>query len=205
MSDKVQGISPVVIIPNGDPAVEYRQVVGFPAYAVGEDGTAWSRMTVLPIGCNGGSRSVVSDKWKQLSHEPNNGDYPGISLSAGGGKYIKRRISRMVLEAFVGPCPPGMEACHDPDPTRQNCRISNLRWDTHKNNAADKIKHGTAQRGNRHPRSKVSWADAGCILELLASGLTKRVIGLRFGVSEALVRKIEIGDHWTQRAKDGAA
>lgn len=49
---------------------------------------------------------------------------------------------RLVLEAFVGPCPPGMEACHnDGDPS--NNALSNLRWDTKSANMLDKLLHGT--------------------------------------------------------------
>jgi len=45
-------------------------------------------------------------------------------------------VHRLVLEAFVGPCPDGMEACHlDSDKT--NNRVSNLRWDTHLENMRD--------------------------------------------------------------------
>lgn len=50
-------------------------------------------------------------------------------------------VHRLVLEAFVGPCPPGMEACHwDDDPT--NNHLSNLRWDTPSENELDKVRNG---------------------------------------------------------------
>lgn len=47
----------------------------------------------------------------------------------------------LVLEEFVGLCPPGMESCHG-DGDTQNNWLTNLRWDTPTNNNADKIKHG---------------------------------------------------------------
>lgn len=51
-----------------------------------------------------------------------------------------RRIHRLVLEAFVGPRPDDMDACHwDDDPT--NNRLINLRWDTRKENGSDKIRN----------------------------------------------------------------
>jgi hypothetical protein len=43
----------------------------------------------------------------------------------------------MVLFAFVGPCPEGMECCHEND-VRDDNRIENLRWDTHANNLAQR-------------------------------------------------------------------
>lgn len=53
-----------------------------------------------------------------------------------------RTVSRVVLEAFVGPCPKGMEGCHnDGDPGNNN--VENLRWDTRSNNNYDAVRHGT--------------------------------------------------------------
>ncbi len=54
-------------------------------------------------------------------------------------------IHRLVLMAFVGPCPNGMECCHYNDIADDN-RLDNLRWDTRKNNHVDMIRHGTVSR-----------------------------------------------------------
>jgi hypothetical protein len=51
-------------------------------------------------------------------------------------------VHRLVLEAFVGPQPPGCEGCHN-DGKPGNNRLDNLRWDTHKGNQADRRRHGT--------------------------------------------------------------
>lgn len=64
-----------------------------------------------------------------------------------------------MLTAFVGPCPDGMEGCHnDGDP--HNNRLDNLRWDTRANNARDAIRHGThpwlKKNGGRIPEGAVS-------------------------------------------------
>lgn len=56
---------------------------------------------------------------------------------------IPKTIHCFVLEAFVGPCPEGMEACHW-DGIRSNNRLPNLRWDTPKANHEDSVRHGTA-------------------------------------------------------------
>ena len=48
-------------------------------------------------------------------------------------------VHRLVLLAFVGPCPEGMEVCHnDSDPT--NNRLDNLRYDTRSGNKIDSVK-----------------------------------------------------------------
>ena len=55
----------------------------------------------------------------------------------------KRRanVHTLVLEAFAGPRPDGMEACHN-DGDRTNPRLSNLRWGTHSENIYDIVRHG---------------------------------------------------------------
>ena len=58
------------------------------------------------------------------------------------GKHKTKTVHRLVLEAFVGPRPEGMEGCHN-DGNTQNNKLENLRWDTRKNNHADSVKHGT--------------------------------------------------------------
>lgn len=66
----------------------------------------------------------------------------------------KRRrvqVSRLVLEAFVGPCPPGMEGCHN-NGDKLNNHVSNLRWDTRSSNSLDAVKHGT--HVSSHPRTR---------------------------------------------------
>ncbi|MDN6440479.1 MAG: NUMOD4 motif-containing HNH endonuclease [Acidipropionibacterium jensenii] len=48
----------------------------------------------------------------------------------------RKLIHRLVMEAFVGPCPEGMWVCHWNDIPTDN-RLSNLRYGTPKGNSAD--------------------------------------------------------------------
>lgn len=57
-------------------------------------------------------------------------------------------IHRLVLTAFVGVCPEGMEGCHNNGNCADN-RLTNLRWDTHLNNLLDKVRHGTDYHRNK--------------------------------------------------------
>lgn len=68
--------------------------------------------------------------------------YPYVGLVRADGTKRKYLVHRLVMEAFVGPCPDGMEVCHDPDPTRTNCRLDNLKYADHFENMADAIRHG---------------------------------------------------------------
>ena len=66
-----------------------------------------------------------------------------VTLLPNTGKRNKKTVSvhRLVLEAFIGPCPEGMECCHWNDDPADN-RLENLRWDTRSANAKDKIRNG---------------------------------------------------------------
>jgi hypothetical protein len=54
----------------------------------------------------------------------------------------------MVLEAFVGPSPEGMEACHRDDVPANN-HLSNLRWDTHRANLREASRNGRNRFANQ--------------------------------------------------------
>lgn len=61
------------------------------------------------------------------------------------------RVHRLVLEAFVGPCPEGLICSHDDDDPTNNC-LSNLTWDTYSNNTKQMIKNGRRTQPNPEPR-----------------------------------------------------
>lgn len=81
------------------------------------------------------------------------GGYKGVTLSANDIPTI-RKIHRLVLEAFVGPCPDGMLTRHLNGNPSDN-RLSNLKWGTPVENAGDSIRHGTNDKTRRThcPRS----------------------------------------------------
>jgi hypothetical protein len=76
-------------------------------------------------------------------------DYPRRKLAG---------VHRLVLLAFVGPCPAGMATRHFPDRTRTNNRLSNLSWATHTTNMRDRNVHGTHLKGERHYQAKLTHA-----------------------------------------------
>lgn len=54
---------------------------------------------------------------------------------------VTRRVHVLVLEAFVGPKPFGMEACHRNDVKLDN-RVENLYWGDRQANMLDKVANG---------------------------------------------------------------
>jgi hypothetical protein len=116
----------------------------------------------------------------------------------GAAKLVGFRVHRLVLEAFVGPCPEGMEACHNDGDTHNN-RLANLRWDTAKANHADKLRHGTAQRGERGTAAKLTWEDVQRIraARVHVGALARsRLLGAQHGVSPRTIQKIWYGRTW---------
>jgi hypothetical protein len=79
---------------------------------------------------------------KMLRPGTNRHGYPVVVLSRAGRRGKTAKVHRLVLEAFVGPCPDGMEGCHN-NGDRADARLPNLRWDTPSANQYDRRLHGT--------------------------------------------------------------
>lgn len=105
-----------------------------------------------------------------------------------GGKARRFLVHRLVLEAFIGPCPDGMEACHFPDDNPENNQLNNLRWDTRSGNRQDSIKNGTWLKGSNHPNAKLTDKQ---VKEIRASTETHQVLADRFGVGRPTITKIK--------------
>lgn len=112
------------------------------------------------------------------------------------GIETKHSVHRLVLEAFVGPCPDGHQTCHnDGDP--ENNRVENLRWDTAKNNHADRKVHGTHLNGAQISTSKLTEDDVRCIKTRLAAGESPKDIADDYPCTRANISKINTGKSWT--------
>lgn len=112
------------------------------------------------------------------------------------GVVQQHAVHRLVLMAFVGPCPQGMESRHlDGKPT--NNSVGNLVWDTHFNNIADRVTHGTAPRGERSRSAKLTEDQVREIRHLYSKGgVTRERLAVRFGVSPATVSHITTRRNW---------
>lgn len=99
---------------------------------------------------------------------------------------------KLVMEAFVGKRPVGMECCHaDGDPWNNN--LSNLRWDTRINNSQDKFKHGTQKLGENHPMSKLTIEK---VLKIRQDNRVHRLIAFEYGVSQSVISQIKSKKSW---------
>ncbi|SCB30768.1 hypothetical protein GA0061101_106155 [Rhizobium lusitanum] len=70
-----------------------------------------------------------------------------------------------------------------------------LSWKTQEENSADKLSHGTHNRGERNARAKLSNDQARQILSLKGSK-TQKEIALMFGITHSTVSEIHRGTKW---------
>lgn len=166
--------------------VVYREIPEFPGYVAGTDGSIWSRRRspiVLP-----------EFRWKLLKPWPNRDGHLAYGIYS-DGKFCHRFGHQLVLTAFSGPCPDGMEGCHGNGNPADN-RLDNLRWDTRKANAEDCIRHGRRPRGADHGRAKLRAEDVLEIRRLVHQGETRASVSRRYGISNGHVTKIMDGRLW---------
>jgi hypothetical protein len=178
-------------MPEYDSTILYRDVEGFPGYKVGSDGSVWScrnNKGKRGKGNGKGSATGFGTVYRKLKPDPGPGGHLRVHL----GKE-RRFVHRLVLEAFIGPCPKRMQACHFPDRNPANCNINNLRWGTHADNENDKEIHGTRPRGENHGNCTVADHVVDLIRELHSSGLRQADVARILGLSNDYVWKVVHG------------
>lgn len=102
------------------------------------------------------------------------------------------RVHRLVLEAFVCPRPNGM-MCRHLDGDRQNNRLDNLAWGTNTQNQADRIAHGTSNRGVSAPANTLSEDQ---VIQIFKDPRPTRAIALDYSINAGTVHKIKAGKTW---------
>lgn len=108
--------------------------------------------------------------------------YSLVPLS-GKGHFTHAYVHRLVLLAFVGPCPEGHE-CRHLDGNPRNNALANLAWGTKRENAVDMVRHGRCVK-------KLTDAQVAEIRALYAQGgRTQRAIAAEFGISRPYVGAI---------------
>lgn len=117
--------------------------------------------------------------------------YRRVELHAIDGTRWTRKVCGLILTAFRGPRPAGME-CRHLDGNQANDAIENLAWGTSLENHADKRRHGTIARGERHGRSTMSAEQIGQILALKGTATQKQVAD-QFGCSRGYVGQLWAG------------
>jgi hypothetical protein len=108
----------------------------------------------------------------------------------------QRAVHVLACERAHGPKPIGKEAAH-------SCGISaclnyrHLRWATHKENLADKLLHGTSNRGERHGLANLTVKDVRSIRKMATRGeFSTGEIADRFNVSRGAISDVLARRTW---------
>lgn len=130
-----------------------------------------------------------------LKTPPTPAGYPHLNL-ARDAKRIASYVHVLVLEAFVGPCPEGLE-CRHLDGNPGNSHLSNLCWGTHLENMADQKAHGMTAKGEKSVFAKLRDADIPVIRQRCRSGEPCSAIGADYKVYRQTVSRIASGETWS--------
>jgi hypothetical protein len=105
-------------------------------------------------------------------------------------------LHHLVLNAFRGPCPEGMEASHL-NGDRNDNRLENLIWESRTENMRRKNGHGTMAKGESHGGAKVIATDVQKIRRRYAAGgVGVRKLAKEFGLSKSNVWYIVKKETW---------
>jgi hypothetical protein len=159
-------------------------IPGYPRYEVSNTGL------VRGLTCRYGLRK----KPRLLKLTKGTGGYLRTGLCKKSYKQDCLSIHRLVLLAFIGPCPNGKEAAHlDGNP--ENNHIENLQWVTHKENINHSRAHGTLTCGERIAQAKLNTELVQEIIKREGT-MSHKKLGVLYGVSEACIRSVLIGKTW---------
>ena len=124
--------------------------------------------------------------------------YLSVALSR-NGRCTNQLLHRVVIEAFRGKRPTGMET-HHIDGDKQNPRLSNLEFVTSSENTIAAYRSGVrAARGVTKPNAKLNDEIA---REIFTSREPRRVLAGRYGVNISVVDGVRQGRAW-KHATDG--
>lgn len=164
-----------------DRVEEWRSISGFEGYyEVSNFGNVRS--------CDRQLSDGRTRKSKPMAQSISKSGHRKVRLCRGNVHHFKL-VHRLVAEAFIGPCPDGLQCAHNNgDPS---CNHDwNLRWDTVAGNAADRILHGTQLIGPKNHLSKLTDDDVRKLWTLHRSGMTGRDIAKFLGCTPANVSSI---------------
>jgi|JI10StandDraft_1071094.scaffolds.fasta_scaffold444944_2 hypothetical protein len=169
----------------------WQTVPSFPAYEVSEAGA----VRRVAKGIRGGEIGKVMKPYRRE-------DGYNMYILRRDNRSFHKKAHQLVIEAFVGPKPfDGAEVCHI-DGSRSNDHWTNLRWDSRSGNHADKVEHGTAARGTKHPHAKLDDAKVRQIFQWLEIPLTHEEIARRLGLRQPAISRVVSGDRWLTKEAD---
>lgn len=137
--------------------------------------------------------SLISDK--VLKPGAHTRGYVQLTLCK-NGRYYNKLVHRLVMEAFVGPCPEGMQVNHKDGDKLNNC-LSNLEYVTKSENEKHAHKTGLKnQAGSLNGYSFFIEKDIPIIRQRYSDGETQQFIADDYGVCRETIRAIVNRKNW---------
>ncbi len=131
--------------------------------------------------------------------------YRNVNITV-AGKEVRRKVHRLVCEAWHGVPPTAEHHAAHLDGNSQNNRADNLIWATARENAAHKKMQNRPNggaSGERHPSAKLGQSE---IAEIRSSiGTSTRELGRRYGVSSGQISRIRTGKRWPSGIAQGVS
>lgn len=188
------------------PLERWKTIPGFETYQVSNQGRVRSKdRYVVVSGCRRTPKGFkifrkgsILKPW-DLKHSKSHLQgldakcYKQVSL----GSRFRQSVHVIVLQAFIGPCPEGME-CRHLDGNPSNNRLENLCWGTRKENAGDRKRHGTFRvlRGEEC-QQKLKETDVLSIRKRYAAlEATQNKLAEEYGVHQVTISEIVTRKIW---------
>lgn len=180
--------------PHTDICFRTLDFLGFSGYRVGDDGSVWScrKRGGSSVG-KGGFHNT--EKWIPLKQLQQPSGHLRVSLN----NQQRQLTHRLVLLAFIGPCPEGMECCHKNDTPHDN-NLTNLYWGTRKQNGQDKARNRHAASGESNGNTTLT---ASKVINLRSDAVTHkcnphwaRILSTKYKIAINTVRRIVAGTSW---------
>lgn len=144
-----------------------RPILGYPGYSITQDGRVWS------------------DKTHRFLAGAKKCGYRIVLLRKEGKPHFKR-VHRLVLETFVGPCPEEME-CRHLNGRRADNRLENLVWGTRSENTKDAVRHGTLADNRRRVLT------AALVRRMQSESLSTRNLARKYHVGKTTAWRVRAG------------
>lgn len=192
---------------NKEPLIEqsaneaWRPIPGIEGYEASTLGRIRSVDRVLELMGRWGPMSRFHrGKILRLKRKPNGYGLTYLCFYAGGRSYPQ--VNRAVCWTFHGEPPSDKHEAAHLDGRTENNQPENLTWKTPKENAADKVRHGTAPIGVKNARARLNEAIVVDIIGRYASGEKSLNLAVEHQVTVSNILAVVRGKTWAHVESD---
>ena len=121
--------------------------------------------------------------------------YMTVALYKNKRQY-RKRVHRLVMLAFSGPCPKGYVVNHIKEIKDYNYRL-NLEYVTHQGNQDHAVEKGLRVKGQKQHLSKLTEKNVFEVVRLAKAGMRQRNIAKKFSVCQSSIQELLSGVSWS--------